>query len=155
MEKWKRPDSYFGPEFPEYFVFLAKHRDSEALPVSNFRSALKALGGESKTVLVERAHHWAVGWIECILIHESDTKAIQIATEIENALTDYPVVNDEDFTQLEDEWALETWRNDYNHTERVEYIKENKSQFEFPNYAAMISCVRGNSFYGYSSELLD
>jgi hypothetical protein len=55
LTRWKTPDSYFGAEWPEYYVFLSQHRDSDALTRSNFICGLEAIGGgASETVHVVR-----------------------------------------------------------------------------------------------------
>jgi hypothetical protein len=109
IERWTRPDHYAGEQFPEYFVFLGRHRDSDILSNSNFDCALRELGGESETVIIARAGHWAVGWVESILIHESDSKALQAADEMAAALSDYPVLDESDFSEREFEAVLEYW----------------------------------------------
>jgi len=43
----------------------------------------------------------AVGWVEWIAIHESDAAALAIANKISDALEDYPVVNEDHWSQLE------------------------------------------------------
>jgi hypothetical protein len=42
----------------------------------------------------------------------------------------------------------------YNIEERIKYIRENESQFEFSSYSDLISVVRGKYFIGYASELI-
>lgn len=103
IQRWTLPDSYMGAEWPEYFVFLGRSRDSSALERSNFECGLKALGGESDSVLVVRERHWAVGWVEWIAIHEDNAEAILAADEILSALSDYPVLDESHFSELE--WA--------------------------------------------------
>lgn len=110
IKRWTLPDSYAGAEWPEYFVFLGQHRDSDALTRSNFECGLEALGGESETVKVVREGHWAVGWVEWIAIHESDTEALEAADEILCALSDYPVLNEFHFSELENEEAENYWQ---------------------------------------------
>jgi hypothetical protein len=70
---------------------------------------LRELGGESETVLVLRDSHWAVGWVEAIYIHESDTDRLAIADEIMSALEDYPVADEFDHSELEWETAHAYW----------------------------------------------
>jgi len=84
-------------------------RDSEALDRSNFEVCLKELGGESETVEVHRFGHWGPGWFEIIIIEPNSPQA-KIADDIEAALSDYPVLDDEHFSELEyaensDYWA--------------------------------------------------
>jgi len=84
IQRWTRPDHYFGKAWPDYFSSgVRQSRDSDALERSNFECMLKALGGESETVIVVRETHWAVGWVEWIAIHESDDKALKIADDIQ------------------------------------------------------------------------
>jgi hypothetical protein len=156
LVRWTKPDSYFGASWPEYYSSgVGQSRDSDALEASNFRSMLKALGGESETVLVVRESHWAVGWVEWIAIHETDDKALAAADEIKTALEDYPVVDEDDFSELKQEHAEQTWQNCFNDAARLAYIREHRSQFEFRDYADLIGCVRGRYFAGYASELLN
>jgi hypothetical protein len=83
LKRWKRPENYFGAEWPEYFSSgVGQSRDSDALERSNFTCMLEALGGESDTVIVVRESHWAVGWVEWIAIHQDDDKALEIADKI-------------------------------------------------------------------------
>ena len=109
LKRWTLPDCYAGAHWPEYFVFLGQHRDSDSVDRSNFTCALGVLGGESDTVQVIREGHWAVGWIEWIAIHESDDKALREADEIAGALEDYPVVCEDHLSDLEYDEACEYW----------------------------------------------
>ena len=38
---------------------------------------------------------------------------------------------------------------------RINYIRENRSQFEFYNFEDLMCCVRGEYFAGYANELLN
>lgn len=111
LKRWTRPDSYLGAVWPGYYVFLGQHRDSDALTRSNFAEALDALGGENagETVLVVHESHWAVGWVEWIAIHQDDGKALALADEMHERLEDYPVLNEEAFSDLEYSEACEYW----------------------------------------------
>lgn len=109
LNRWTLPDHYFGEVWPEYYVFLSQHRDSDSLTRSNFDCGLKAIGGESDTVTVVREGHWAVGWVEWIAIHESDEKALRIADDIATALLDYPVIDESHWSELEWTEASEYW----------------------------------------------
>lgn len=109
LKRWTLPDSYFGAEWPDWYVFLGQHRDSDLLTRVNFDEGLKLIGGESETVQVIRESHWAVGWVEWIGIHESDAKALQQADEIAAALADYPVVDEEAWSQREWDETHDWW----------------------------------------------
>ncbi len=141
------------PDQQDWLVSLSRNRDSDCLTESNFHSALKSLGGESETVQVHRFGHWACGWFEVILV-APDSDAAKEAEQIEAALADYCVLDDSDFSERENEAANSVWESCYSNAKRIEYIRDNRSQFEFHNLADMMSCVRGKHFAGYASELL-
>jgi hypothetical protein len=116
---------------------------------------LRELGGESETVIVVRESHWAVGWVEWIAIHDDDKPALRIADELVAALSDYPVIDEDHWSELEQEDAQQVWANCYSDSERLAYVREYRSQFEFHDYADLIGCIRGRYFAGYASELLN
>ena len=167
MRLWTLPSSYIGSQWPDYFVFLGQNRDSDALNRSNFRSGLAALGGENcsyqnegedseqSNVIVVRESHWACGWIEWIGVHKNARETIALAEEIEKRLEDYPVVDETDWSKLESEEADEIWSNCYNATERIDYIRAHRSQFDFRDLGDLLGCIRGKYFAGYASELLN
>ena len=111
MKKWSRSENYIGETYYDYYVLLIHTRDSGLVEESNFQSALKMLNGESDTVKVIRSSHWLCGWIEIILIHESDKVSVDKGFEIEKSLESYPIFNEEDFYERESE-------------KRDEYIEE-------------------------------
>lgn len=136
-----------------WFILLGRNRDSDLLAESNFACALESLGGEGEDVQVHRFGHWACGWYELLLVRP-DTEACRKAEEIESALSDYPVLDDSDFSEREMEEANRIWKDCYTPAERITYIRENENQFEFRSRADLMSCVRGNWFGGYASELI-
>ncbi|WP_407156326.1 hypothetical protein [Bradyrhizobium sp. STM 3557] len=155
LNRWTMPSNYFGEVWPAYYsAGVGQSRDSDALERSNFRSMLKAIGGESETVQVVRESHWAVGWVEWIAIHQDDETALRKADEIKGALEDYPVINEDDWSEEETSEANDVWRDCYSVAERVKYIRDHRSQFEFHDWQDMRACVRGDFFAGYASELL-
>lgn len=154
LNRWTRPSHYMGASWPEYYVFLGRSRDSDDLTESNFECGLQAIGGESDTVRVVRESHWACGWIEWIAIHESDESALAIARELIDGLNAYPVIDEDDWSERESESADNFWRDCFDVSDRVAYIREHRSQFGFHNMADLIACARGRYFSGYASNLL-
>lgn len=147
--------AFINDERLEWLVApVSQNRDSGPLDRSNFECCLKALGGENESVQVHRFGHWGPGWFEIILVKPGTPEA-KTAEEIESALADYPVLDDEHFSQLEHEEADQIWKNCYREKDRIEYIREHRSQFEFRDFADLIGCVRGNYFAGYASELIN
>jgi len=109
MQKWSRSENYIGESYYDYYVLLSCNRDSGLVEESNFWSALRMLNGESDTVKVVRAKHWAVGWVEMILIHESDTKSVDKGIEIEKALENYPILDEDAFGEMLSEKETEMY----------------------------------------------
>ena len=110
LQRWTRPRYYSGPDYPEYFPVVGQSRDSDTVERSNFRVALQRLGGESDTVRVIRDSHWAVGWVETLCVHESDTAALQCADAMRDKLDNrYPILSEDDWSELEWEEAAAYW----------------------------------------------
>jgi hypothetical protein len=159
LNRWTLPDSYAGEVWPDYFVFLGRHRDSDVLTNCNFDVSLEHLAKlpafedeHSRTAI--RESHWAVGWVEWIAIHADDTDALKAADEMAAHLADYPVLNEEAFSNAEQEEAEKVWRDCYNAKERLEYVRKHRSQFEFRDWQDLLGCIRGRYFAGYASELI-
>lgn len=103
QRKSGQPLSYVG-EHSDWFLFLAQHRDSECIQVSNFRVALKDLGGEeSGNVFIERMSHWAVGWLEYLLVNPACPEAVAKAEGMLKDLENYPVLDEMDVEWEDDE----------------------------------------------------
>jgi hypothetical protein len=92
-----------------WLVLLSQNRDSDALTRSNFICAIEQLGGENKDVIVLRFGHWGCGWFELLCINPENKEKINIAETIESCLADYPVLNDEHYSNLEYTEKLEYW----------------------------------------------
>ncbi len=120
LELWKHPKDYAGETYEEYYVGPVQSRDSDILEQANFISALEMLGGESEPdVIVARAGHWAVGWVETILVHKDSDKVAKLE-EIEESLADYPVLDEELFSEME----YKGYQEDYDSWAKSDTIKE-------------------------------
>lgn len=163
-EFFKRDSAYFG-ERREWIVAATLNRDSDALSRSNYRCMLSLLGGNgtegrkgnqevAEGVAIEEASHWACGWLQYLIVDPARADLVVIAEKALARLEDYPVLDEEDFSQEESEEAEQVWRNCYRERERLEYIRKHRSQFEFRGFSDLLGCVRGKYFAGYASELL-
>lgn len=115
-EYFKTSSTYWG-ERSEWLVAYSTHRDADCLARSNWRCFIRALGGNgaegakgtqdvTETVAIEEAKHWAVGWVQYLLIAPGATELIAKAEKILADLEDYPVLDEDDFSTLEyDEYA--------------------------------------------------
>lgn len=131
-------------------------RDSGPLDTSNWETALecfRALDPDGRDWEVHRFGHWGPGWFEIVLLNPGTAVAME-AAKIAAALSDYPVLDETDFSEREHEEANRVWADCYCERERVAYIRKNRSQFEFRSFADLRACVRGEYFGGYASELI-
>ena len=122
LERWSdrdpcggSTDNYGGEDLSAFYVApISIGRDtSDAVTLSNWRfigAELEKLA-EHEDSGEHRFGHWAVGWYELWLIHESDAAALQCADEWACALSDYPIANEEDCSALELEAEQEAWES--------------------------------------------
>ncbi len=115
MKLWRWPRDYFGAEWPDYYVAIGRHRDSSLLDNSNFEvfeKAMKEIGEadnwqhEEACWQIVRNGHWAVGWVEWIAIHKDAQAHIDKADELLARLADYPVLDEENYSNRQYESAL-------------------------------------------------
>jgi len=94
-------------------IVMTKSRDSGLLEQSNFEKAREQLAEEhEEDVDVERASHWAVGWVDHLMVRVLDRKgkatpAAKTFLEIKHALDDYPVLDEEVYSKREYEATIE------------------------------------------------
>ncbi len=146
-------------------IVYTTNRDADACTRSNHRIITRTLapwtGDHKEGASVESISHshWACGYVDGFLIRVYDasgaiTDAFTAYSEMVDSLADYPILSDEDFSQEESTEADQVWEQCYKTDARIEYIRDNRSQFEFQSFADMLGCVRGKYFAGYASELL-
>ena len=156
VTRWHHPSNYAGQTWGDWFnAGFSQHRDSDALERANFQAAYAALprgneAGDEPSVQIVREGHWAVGWVEWIAIHESDEQALTIARELCAATNDYPVIDEELFSQLEDEECAETWERCYRPKERIEYFRSHGHTVT--SLGALLRAVRGD--WGEAASIL-
>lgn len=158
--KWTLPESYYGETWEGWYVLATQTRDSDCLIRSNFECFQKAMQPWSEHIKVIREGHWACGWIEWLgLAPEAPIEAQEQAAELLLALADYPVLNDEHFSELEQEEADWKWANCYDEKERIEWLREHWDGYELSghikgNFKALLEVVRGSYFPGYAGEFI-
>jgi hypothetical protein len=105
-----------GERYDEYFIVVGRSRDSRSLTESNFHAACEMLSDKTPVfkegatvdipleerllpgVIIIRSGHWAVGWVEYLLVHESSRDALGIASDIAHRIEDYPILDEFDFS---------------------------------------------------------
>lgn len=104
--------NYCGADLGAFYVApVSFNRDGDTVTESNWRVVTRDL---EKLIRhndsgVARMGHWACGWYELFLIHESDTEALKAADEWAAALESYPVADESDLSELEYEEECEAW----------------------------------------------
>jgi hypothetical protein len=113
---WAHPRDYGGFSPDGDYVIATQNRDSDALARSNYRRILSDLQALPYPDDMEppaydfRAGHWAVGWVEYIIVSSTaPDDTIIAAAEIVAALSDYPVYDEEDYSELEYSEACDYW----------------------------------------------
>jgi hypothetical protein len=96
-----------------YVAPVSQTRDSEPLEISNYRVVLRDLeeidpdGNDHEE---HRFGHWGPGWFDIILVRPNSACA-KSAECWEDALSDYPVADESDLSELECEAEQEAWDN--------------------------------------------
>lgn len=119
LKKWNGGETgidslsnYIGETRFDWYVCCGRNRDSDVLTNCNFDVALEELGGEQDgKVEIFETGHWACGWVQVILIHESATDLLAIGEDIGERLHQYPVLDDDAFSEAEDKDREEWWTN--------------------------------------------
>ncbi len=107
---WHRASELIDPE--NWTIIYTHHRDSGLIALSNaeaITNALKPFLG--KDIIAEHHNHWAVGWIDGYSIrvyrHGKITRAFRTYHELAQRLTDYPLLDEEDYSRREYEATIE------------------------------------------------
>lgn len=83
-------------------------RDAQPIDQSNFVAAQCILDEAGAEYQIVRFGHWAVGWVEHILVAPSEP-GLTVAGEIVCALADYPILDEADLSERETEDQWESW----------------------------------------------
>ena len=105
MPKWDG-SYYIGPRYDDYYIIAGHSRDSRILEESNYTSIKEFLEKNKINFIEVSFNHWAVGWIETLMIQEDDIKGIEFINDnILDKLEDYPIFDEDDFYTREFEEA--------------------------------------------------
>jgi hypothetical protein len=140
---WEHPSDYGGFSPDGDYLVLSTNRDADSVTRSNWECAqdlLRCQHFESSpwdddyeerfalrpVVYDFRAGHWAVGWVEYMLVRKDapDEVLIEVAKMLA-ALEDYPVLDEDHLSNLEWDEACEAWKC-MSLRERVEICGENR-----------------------------
>ena len=147
--KWNTPDSYAGFNPVGHIVVYSQTRDSSIMERSNYerifqdlKETIKELEGPEYVeddedsaldwVYDFRASHWAVGWVEHIMVRDDAPESvISTAADIIAAIEDYPVYDESHYSELQQIETDEFW-SQCNLRDRIYYC----NQMEISIFAA-------------------
>lgn len=138
-----------------YVAPVIRTRDSLALERANFDAAYRSLVAvdlQGEDHEVHRFGHWGPGWYEIILVRPN-SRAYHEAVRLQASLQDYCALDEDLWSEYEWSDANEAWKHCYNDRQRIEYIRENRRDFEFHDFADLLGCVRGQYFCGDTTRM--
>jgi hypothetical protein len=164
LKRWTRPGSYVGATWEGYYVApVGRNRDSDCLTASNWEAQARILGEHKADIpdtdevspVAVCENHWAVGWVEWVAIHETNETALRAADKLAERLDGYPALDENDWSEREHAEAETVWRDCYRPAERIRYVRDHRSQFDFHGFSDLLGCIRGKYFAGYAGDLLN
>jgi len=115
MSAWDDESNYIGSRVDGYFVY-AMNRDSDSLTRSNFDCIARDLRKEAEKhgapdcIEEHEFGHWACGWVKQLILASNAPEALFRAAEAIHAdLEDYPVYNEDHWSELEYNEAADFW----------------------------------------------
>tara|TARA_B100000700_G_scaffold99545_1_gene112030 strand:- start:9819 stop:10352 length:534 start_codon:yes stop_codon:yes gene_type:complete len=132
---WERPDDYaaFDEDADPVgdYVIYARHRDSSIMDDTNYTEIFRTLSvlanirKQRDKVYDFRANHWAVGWVEYIIVRQdAHPDILEQAAEYLCALADYPCLDDDTYSERQWDAILDYWER-CSLRERVDYCRDN------------------------------
>jgi len=98
-------ETYFGDKLDRTWqVSIYQSSMGDVLEECNFSVFLERLSGLSESVQIHRVGFSGDGWYEFVAIHEADEGAIEKAGAMLDQLKDYPILDEDRFTQAEDDY---------------------------------------------------
>lgn len=143
--QWETPSSYAGFDPVGDVLVLSINRDSDVLARSNWavggtllREAAAA-AGDPESVYDWRASHWAVGWVEYLMVkRDAPESVLEAAAEILDSLADYPALSDDHWSDLEWTEASDYWAG-LSVRDRCHLIRDSGSDASL--FAARSDCI--------------
>lgn len=99
----------YADSIPYITTPLGTHRDADALMESNWDVITREMDkvnhmgtySEHDSVVYHREGSCLVGWAEAVQVRKDDAVAIKAALDIVNALENYPILDEEDYSERE------------------------------------------------------
>lgn len=135
-EAFIRDSSYYG-ENGQHYIVASVNRDSGAVDRANWEAMVLAI----PSATIERASHWACGWVDYLLVAPGDRAGLREAIYCHSSLSQYPILDDEIHSRIEDEDCWQVWEDCYNASERVAYFRKHGHSGGFRE---LLAAVRGD-----------
>ena len=121
LPEWVHPRDYGGHSPVGDYLIYSRSRDSETLDNVNYETILERLESayeqtgddeEANAPYDFRVNHWAVGWVEYIIVPRSAPREVQEeAYAILGSLANYPCLDDGALSEAELNDSVESWEN--------------------------------------------
>ena len=125
IDFFKDPYSVYFGDKGGWLVAYIRTRDSELIEEINFEVFIRGFKTagltEDKDFAVERASHWAVGWVDYLVVPPG-SQAEKIAKKLLTALEEYPCLDDDLYSEKAWEIASE-FAKEISDYEKEEIIK--------------------------------
>jgi len=144
--RWEQPSDYVGFSPDGDYLIEGQSRDSCLLQRVNYTKVKECLEALEKTLPPRdddrvisglfhserigawaydfRASHWAVGWVEYLLVSEdAPDEMIILAAEIKHSIEDYPIFDEDAYSEEESNETYKAWES-ADLEQRVEWCKE-------------------------------
>jgi len=107
------PDAVYYGDHPEWLIAvdLGSYRDADALTRSNYavvETLLRDADGNGESWHEETSRHWAVGWTANFAVAPG-SQAETVLRDAVAQLDDYPVLDEDHYSELEFDEASEYW----------------------------------------------
>jgi len=112
------------------FLMVTRHRDSSFVENWVFEQYEKALKAFWPYVYVNRASHWAVGWMEHLMV--SQFAPPDVLEKIIETIEDFPrdtIPNEDEFYEAVHERIVEVWE-EMTADEKLEYLRKSADEGE-------------------------
>lgn len=104
LKKWTEAPNYLGMDLTDYYVVAVESEQSDSVEMSNYRVWHRLFPDLEK--------HSFGGWIKfkALMVHK-DSLLLEAIDEKKKSLEDYPILDDQDWSDLESEQWNEYWSN--------------------------------------------
>lgn len=138
LKQWHSGGDYGGTDYSYCYCVIQHNRDSDLLTESNWYTAEKLFkdefGGEcseegEETWFIARFNHWACGWLEMLFVPiAGKPEIIEFANNMALRLEDYPILDDDDYYQRENDAIWDYWKS-LSYTEKRALCKEKQVKY--------------------------